>query len=827
MKSNLVIDEARGAGVVGQYLKERLTPFDLSGFSERSFSEQISFVYRPMWNGLRPFPLARAALSYLAARVPVQVHLPTGDIVRLITYTNPVPACPPALTVDRSWLRKTNTDKFFPYKPNPAAITKANVYADEILRDLHRIDSNFYKTITPYLQLARSARLNNDRVCNMILYAWSLREQLPEPARWAAACVLHPTYAKDISNFLKAVGANGSLCGAGLVEADVLQGRATGSARLHDEAAHRVDLAYIKEHMLAEYDDNRLRSAVKRILKMEIQTVDGSYTVDYPTVEQHWDSRWQWAVNGSHSRYIDPIFRPGEEKHPNIDRYHRRAWLEEIENDPRLVWDGTTYVGASEKLENGKTRAIFACDTVTYLAFDHLLSSVEKRWRGRRVILNPGRGGHLGMAERVGQARNRAGISAMLDYDDFNSHHTIRAMQIVTEEVAILTGYDQTLTDKLVYSLDHQMIHVGDKEYGRAAGTLMSGHRGTTFFNSILNMAYLMIELGEDWLLDHPSLHVGDDVYLGLRDYAEAGFVVDTIMGSPLRMNPRKQSIGHVSTEFLRVASGARYSYAYLARAVAGAVSGNWVNEKILAPLDALTSMIGTARSIANRSGSPTAPLLLRSAVTRTFQHRWLDDALVDELLCGGVAVNNGPQFISGGTYRYVEIKARTIVDEFGYAPLKLHATHAYLSKCATPLERDILRHEGLSVEEDMKKSSYSKSLRFGSAYTETLDVSAIHSIPAVGSVSAESLLRTPKPRGLLLEYPLLVLVKNRLSESTVRLALAAVGGNPNTNQLDLDAWGEYRHGCIVNTVLSYTDASTLSKRTTCSVLTSTRKCFV
>jgi len=515
-------------------------------------------------------------------------------------------------------------------------------------------------------------------------------------------------------------------------------------------------------------------------------------------------------------------------KHPDIFRYHRRAWLEEIEEDPRLRWDGTTNVSASPKLEHGKTRAIFACDTVNYLAFEHLMATVEKSWRGQRVILNPGKGGHLGMAERVARNRGRAGVSLMLDYDDFNSHHSTQSMQLVIRLLCERTGYPPDLQANLIKSLERHVISVGGKHIGTAAGTLMSGHRCTTFFNSVLNMAYLMVVLGESWLLQRPSLHVGDDVYLGVLSYADAGYVTDRVMSSRLRMNRRKQSVGHVSTEFLRVASAGRDSFGYLARSISSIVSGNWVADAILDPFEALTSMVASARTYANRGHSPSAPLLLRSAIKRTLGKSTIDDATLEQILCGELAINNGPMFKSSGTYRYVEIRPSAIKrDRHGYAPLKLNATHSFLSKCATELEVGILARAGVSVERDMERSSYSKTLRFDVSYFEQLLVSEVRSSPIMGSVTAESLLKTPSPRGLLTEYPLLTLAKHRLPEHLVREALGAVGGNPKTQQLELDAWGEYRHGCVINTVLSYSDAATLGKRTSVSVLTSTRRCYV
>lgn len=827
MNESRVTERAKDAGALGRYLKERLDFFDVSSFP-KYFDEQISFVYKPTWNGRRPFPLARAALSFLAADVPVQVVLPPTSLQQLVEHTAPAPDLPPRGGRPDLMVIRKRAEKAFPYKPNPQSVTKVNVYLDEVGRDCWSLDRNFCYGASPYLDWLASRGAYNDAATSFLLYSWCLKDHLPNPFRWAASVVADQSYAKGLSTFLKSVGANSSPLGAMMVEGDTLLGRGVGAIDLVREAKNRCSLPYIREHMLAEYDPQRLRRAIRRILELEIRKDGDTPDVRFNSLEEHWESRWAWAVNGSHSSLVDKRLRPGHEKHPDIHRYHRRAWLEDMATDPRPDWDGYTSVSASPKLEHGKTRAIFACDTVNYLAFEHLMSGVEKAWRGQRVILNPGHGGHLGMAERVAKLRNRSGISLMLDYDDFNSHHSHDNMVAVIAETCDYVGYPADLRDKLIKSLSMQHIYVKNNYIGVSAGTLMSGHRCTTYFNSILNLAYLMCELGEDWMLDKPSLHVGDDVYLGVRSYREAGHVIQTVMNSRLRMNPKKQSVGHISTEFLRVASSARSSYGYLARAVASCVSGNWVSETRLDPFEGLTSMVATARSLANRGHSATVPLLLRSSVKRILGPDRPDDSVINEILSGSVAINNGPQYVSGGTYRYVQVTPEVVSrDTFGYAPLTLNATHDYLRACATPLEVDVLVRAGVSVEGEMEMSSYSKTLKFHKTRLERLRFAPVVGTPAVGSVSAESLLRTPAPRGLLSPYPLLTLAKSRLPEHLVREALASVGGNPNTRQLELDAWGEYRHGCIVNTVLSYGDASSLGKRTDLSVLTSTRRCYI
>nr|ALM62231.1 RNA-dependent RNA polymerase [Coniothyrium minitans RNA virus] len=824
-----VADRANVAGAVGEYLKVLTDDRDVSFLLSSPFSEQISYIYKPSWGGRKPTPLRRAALSFLCATVPVQVPIPESYLWQLVDATCPVPELSVRMDYKWKWAKNAGeTVARYPLKKNPAASNKVNLFLYEVCRDLAKEDTNALRTGLTYLEWLRDRQVvYNDQATAVLLYGYCLSRYHPHGWRHALASLTPSSYTKGLSVFGKAVGINGTPVGAMLVEATVLLGRDVAPTDLVEEARMRVTESGVSK-VVAPYPEDVMRRAVRKNLLSELKRSGDSYKLEFPSLEDHWATRWRWAVNGAHSGLIykrNPSLRTTP---PGFDRIHRRAWLETVDKDPRPEWDGKTYVSASPKLELGKTRAIFACDTINYLAFEHLMSTVESNWRGERIILNPGKGGHLGMANRVRAARNRSGVSLMLDYDDFNSHHTTQSMRIVLEELCSITEYPTDLAEKLIRSLDDEHIYVAGKYMGRVLGTLMSGHRLTTFFNSVLNKAYLDIELGDDIMDNSVSLHVGDDVYLGVRSYKEADVVLSRIRTSRLRMNPAKQSVGHVTTEFLRIASESRYSYGYLARSVASITSGNWVSEAKLSPLEALNSMLNSARSLANRSGLADAPLLLVSSVCRMAPLASKDDALVRELLLGKIALGNGPQFQSSGTYRYVNLKPEfKHIDDNGYGKLPLMATHTYLTSAATELETEVLIRAGVSVEEDMARASYAKSAPQALFTEERLVVQHRGQKNVVGVEWAEMVLRQPRVIGLLTPYPLLLLARARLPEHLVRHALHQAGGDYNTPYLEYDAWGEYAHGCVIDTVMSYTDASALGSRTAAGVLTSVNRMYV
>nr|WEU34447.1 RNA-dependent RNA polymerase [Phaeobotryon rhois victorivirus 1] len=812
-------ERAAATGSLGAVLLGQLPPRLARTVANLPFDRQISFIYSPVWVGRRPTGVQRLAGAFLLPAMPVQVRVTDGDLLTLLRLALP-PLGPPRSNRPPRWSCSARSAlQAFALKSNPAAANKVNVYLDEVMTSLFESNASLGVMAERALS-ACDGLLFNDQATAMVIYGTALSlKGVPDGYAVAAAFTLDPSLGKEWTTVLKAVGANSNHLGATLVETQTLRGRDAAPIDLVNEAEQRTtDRVY---DLVVDYSDDVLRSAIRRILEHEIQHGEEGYAIEFPSLEDHWASRWLWAVNGAQSGLLAAKGLTRHPRPPGATREYRRAWLERVEQDPRPGWDGSSYVSESPKLEHGKTRAIFACDTLHYLAFEHLLSSVEKRWRGQRVVLNPGRGGQAGMAFRVNSARQRAGISMMLDYDDFNSHHSTRAMQILFEETCNLTQYPPELRDKLLSSFEKHHVYLGADYYGVSLGTLMSGHRGTTYINSVLNMAYLAIELGEQFLWSKPSIHVGDDVYLGVATYREAAFVEERCRDSRLRMNAMKQSVGHVSTEFLRLACAGRETYGYLARCVSSTVSGNWVSEMRLNPYEGLTTMLANARSLANRSRVQLLPLLLRRSVQRLSKLPRRDHRKLDELLSGSIALDNGPLFRQGA--EYVSTRVDVIApepDQWGYSALPLEATRAYLTRCAQPIETKFLNEAGVSVVGVMAEASYRKTFASDFARADRIVLRPTTRTPAIGSATVESLINSRPPQGCLAQFPLLRLARRRLPEFVVRRAIADAGGNPHATDLDLEAWGEQSHGCIIATPMAYSDAASYGRKTTAGVLT-------
>nr|AMZ84250.1 RNA-dependent RNA polymerase [Penicillium digitatum virus 1] len=819
MNNARVAERVAATGSLGVYLSRLLDPPWVDVVVRLPYDRQISAVYTPTFGGKRVSELQRSAAAFLVPDYPVQTHLSEAGLLTILS--NVIQEPPRSIRqLGSTWARDSkSTTRAFPLKSHPGATNKVNVFLSEILADLAAESPNLYLSACQTLRHF-TGRMYNDQAGGAVLYGVGLSSRgVPDPFWVACKLITEPQLAKALTVFIEAVGANGSRLGAMLVEANTLCGRDVDPCDLLEEATYRTSDRVNSK--LATIPEDVLRRACKAIFAEEITHGPDGTRVDFPTLEEHWDARWGWAVNGSHSGHVSRLY-PRAPKPEGMLREHRRAWLESVESDPRPAWDGHTFVSVSPKLESGKTRAIFACDTVSYLAFEHLLAPVERRWRHKNVILDPGKGGQVGMAFRTRAARDRAGVSMMLDYDDFNSQHSTRSMQIVFEELCLATGYPSHLRDKLLSSFEKCEIYLGSRRIGYSRGTLMSGHRGTTFINSVLNRAYLIAVLGEDIVKDATTLHVGDDIYLGVRTYQRAGLICNKLAGSSLRMNPIKQSVGHTTTEFLRNASSGRHTLGYFARGVAGIIAGNWANETKLSPSEALTSMLASCRTLINRSGVERLPLLLFRGIVRMTNLPRKDHRLLRELMLGISALDNGPQFHHGGYYRSVPLLVESVApDQFGYSPLPTAATASYLSKVAQPLEVATLTRAGVSLTDQMQAASFSKSLPARYQSRVTVRLGQMRLTTTVGTAYVVDLIKLPPPKGVLQRYPLLTLARNRLDDSLVRWAVGQAGGDPNALDLDLEAWGEFKHGCIVATPLSYSDAAMYGHRTSCSVLTS------
>lgn len=760
--------------------------------------------------------IVAAAMSLLLSKHIVQVTPDKALVLRL--FEESIKRLPPNSQHSlncacKRWVSPGDVSKdFVKLKPHTAAANKTNLYFSEAIAGAYQ----FKRAVATDLYQLRHhiAGMTDDQAAATVLYACGLEQHFPQPAEMAVRLVLDTDGAKILSTALKSLGQNATIYGAVLCEANTLYGRGATALDLRSESMERIDPVLAHKKTPELFSEDELRASIRSILADELNI---SEAPEFEDVDRFWERRWLWCVNGGHSRAL-------ERHEPKwavsyAGRIHRRVAMEHWTINPLKEWSGNVYVSASEKLEHGKNRLLLACDTVSYVCFEHLLSTVEKLWKGKRVVLDPGGGGRIGMSRRV-RNMGASSLYVMLDYDDFNSQHTLLAQKIAVEEVCRLTGYDPHLTDKLVGSFDRMLIHAGSETLGYAKSTLMSGHRATTFLNSVLNAAYIRAAAPDAWG-KMKSIHIGDDVVVACSGYAEADTLLDALGRTGIKMNPTKQSTGQYCAELLRMAVTEHYTHGYYARSVASTVSGNWTSDNELSPEDRIRTIITSARSLINRCYSDTPALVISSAVAK---RTGTSAREIRELLTGEATLGPGPTFSLGPIIHEFELE-RLVTSEEDFREkenLPAAATTDYLSNAATDVERTAMTLAGASIREPMVHASYQKSL----GPVESLDVRLkmkyrLRRVKAQayhGWVYDQDVAITRRNPGALGRYPLLHLLRSRLSEKAVSSLLEMVGVTAYRDREEA-AWGTDAHGVRIVGSLPYSDAAALCSCTMSGVI--------
>lgn len=710
----------------------------------------------------------------------------------------------------------------FPRKPHPEAGSKCNVYLDCLLIDLYEYDPVGCHFVITLLSTLKRGCVYEDQVCNAILHSFSAYAGVAAKEMFAV-CLLgcvQPEVVKDLSDVLKATGNNTDFSWAPMVELHCLLGRGVGELDLTEDASRRVR---DKPYWEVEVNSIQLREAIEAVLSDEL----GGAHIVVESVEAHWDKRFEWCVAGSHSSTTnaDVCFEAVPPAGPGGKRVTRRMAMEYTQDNPLLRWDGTVKVSVLPKLEQGKVRAIYSCNTASYVAFSRLLRPVERVWHGRRVIIDPGAGGNYGMFRRIRTAwPNALPVALMLDYADFNSQHTLSSQKMVIEcLLRRVNGVSEEEAKVLLDSFDRMRLYYKGEYLGVAKRSLMSGHRCTSFINSVLNAAYIRMVLGETRYNQLQSFHVGDDVLMFCRSEAEAYEVITSMKAAGFRLQPTKQSVGRSGFEFLRMAGTKRAAHGYLSRAVSSCVSGNWTTEWREDPASALHSLVQMARTIINRSGNVHAyKLLLRSAHAQTN----LNLRLLAEVMSGEVALGAGPAYRNDGRYVYREVleaagDADAALRGFSYRGLPRYGTSAYFSRGCTAVERLAMELVGFKPWGAALRSSYGdladEAVRRDpglAAYSHRIvGLGAMSLYTKSGEVILDSELDRLVERGRLAHYPIISLLQHVLTDEQCFQLLRQCGITAEPGAERMVAFGGLREGAVVRGWLPYSDAASLGGR--------------
>jgi hypothetical protein len=567
----------------------------------------------------------------------------------------------------------------FPVKQHPGARSKVNVFFRHVWKDAkiyHKEAASYLSRNPGYLM-----GLYNDQASAWLMWFCAVWAHSPGVAVAIISKVREDEWLKDFSDKVKALGCNATVLGRCCTELKSMRCRGATHLDRDADVRGRIEQEFFRKEKSSGIKEE-IRPYVRQVVREEL-AVQPSWS----SPDEYWSRRWLYTKAGSHARRIEEIKLGGRLDLP--PQPTRKEFMEVVDENLIAFGEPATHAGQSEKLENGATRAIYSGDTVSYTTFDYLLRPVETVWANKNCLLNPGA---RAQSELYPALSTRTGVNVMLDFTDYNSQHTHEAMAVVIEEAC--AGAPKEVLDWAVKSISNEHVYWSDNDgvrrEAKTVGGLFSGHRATTFINTILNSAYTRYLYGEI-KLPFEAYHAGDDIYANAT-VEQADRLVTRALESGVRFNPSKQGVGMRVGEFLRVAFTREEAGGYLARAITSLVSGNWATEADMSAGERAANYANQVWTLRVRSSVDDLGLLLRSTV----EFRLPELAQYSLELCTNKAsVNGSPvvDFVGQNLFALV-VKERS-VHKANTHGVPSKATDEFISR---HIPRKVLDEAGMSI---------------------------------------------------------------------------------------------------------------------------------
>ncbi len=284
----------------------------------------------------------------------------------------------------------------------------------------------------------------------------------------------------------------------------------------------------------------------------------------------------------------------------------------------------------------------------------------------------------------------KGGIPVCYDYDDFNSQHDKESMKAVVD--AYLTIFGRFVTDEqrmaMVWtcaSIDNMTVKgKEDKDTYKAAGTLFSGWRLTSFINTVLNRVYLEEAGLKEKLLY--SVHNGDDVFGIAENFRDVIDLMANAEALGLRAQKTKQNIGTIA-EFLRFDLFAEDESAsqYLARACSTIVHGRVECGESFSLDDEIKSVMTRGKALMERGGCKMTAndLTKRQLLVKCDKYETdpaaLDMALALHPMQGGINPD--------AELRQVRVVRKALKEDTEDTKLVMRGVNDYIDKVAASLK--------------------------------------------------------------------------------------------------------------------------------------------
>lgn len=280
--------------------------------------------------------------------------------------------------------------------------------------------------------------------------------------------------------------------------------------------------------------------------------------------------RHEWMSSGSSGGFTIPEDTGAKGEGQRSVRVGKRAWAEHTKVG---IIQATMYKGrpvehavASEKFEQ-KPRAIYGVEPIHYVINTYGTMGFEEKLH-KVPGLEKGLGGYRDFATQMGRAfvtSQHDQECSMLDFADFNIHHTPEAQAIIFEEFAkagerVGAHPDWIRANTYVAQAKYNMTasFPGHAHKIKVLQGMYSGTRSTDLINTILNLAYFRVV--QSWLasrgcIAHQLYHVhqGDDMWVNNTSKAWATLLYYSMNSMNFVFSPPKQMFGVGRGEYLRV----------------------------------------------------------------------------------------------------------------------------------------------------------------------------------------------------------------------------------------------------------------------------------
>lgn len=672
----------------------------------------------------------------------------------------------------------------FPLKAHVAARTKVNLFFRHVYEDAKRL-----KVVDSSI-LCCFAGMFNDEATGWLMYYCALKSVGHFGLTSVFAKRRDYAWLKELSTIVKALGTTGDKELGMLCEVLTLRGRGCDEGDLDGDITKRVDPDTFST-VSATVPIEAVKRGIDEVLREELRSIR------WEDPNKHWTRRWAFTKSGAHSKRSEELLLGKKVTPPG--QVNKRVFAECMEENVIALGEPRSIATVSRKLEHGKTRFIYSTDTVSYYTYDYICQHVERSWCGKRVLLKPGIESQNDFYSKL--FMEFQGHKLMLDYDDFNSQHATELMKYIYERVSL--GAPEHIRAWCIAAADNEFIrHPVTGEYLRTVGTLFSGHRCTTLVNSILNAAYMRAICGDDYSRMRWR-HAGDDLIAStnLPDVFER--ILVKIKSGGIRANPSKQSTGFYSGEFLRMGFGSNGACGYLARCIAGLVSGNWVSENELGSMEYVSSILRSVWSGSNRSGWRDFGLLVESELTYRIPRL---KAHAYGILKGTVSYSRLPCRYTGANHVSV------VQPEYKVIRSKPNSLPGYATKdfINEHLDHSVLRTTGISA------GRLHDLMLTASSYGSTRSVAELVSlrtsyVSMYGATSTAVVNGGVKTSGVLSRIFPLAYFERVLDRQVVRAILEALGyevvGDPMQQ-----AWGRPPVVIACDGAITYQDVQTASR---------------